>query len=248
MIKIGVADYGLNCWYGATYDYQDRFDLLKAAGYDGIERLEVSSAGDAVNIVADAKRNGLDFATCRGAKAMETLRWTAGLGMKYVWTDPVPLNQPFDDFCRKVNAQIEVSKKYGIEVGIHNHLGLLVETEEQLDEFMEKCPKCKLIFDTGHMAGAYGDPLRVLDKYYDKLVAVHLKDYVIKDAEAKIWHQRLRFCELGGGVMGDLNLDILKEIIKRGYDKWIFVEHDTHLQDPLIDLKISREFIRRAGI
>ena len=52
----------------------------------------------------------------------------------------------------------------------------------------------------------------------------------------------------GGGVMGDLNLDILKEIIKRGYDKWVFVEHDTHLQDPLIDLKTSREYIRRAGI
>ena len=26
LIKVGVADYGLNVWYGAVYDYRDRFD------------------------------------------------------------------------------------------------------------------------------------------------------------------------------------------------------------------------------
>ena len=34
---------------------------------------------------------------------------------------------------------------------------------------------------------------------------------------------------------------------KIGYDGWVFVEHDTHLQDPFKDLAISREYLRKAG-
>ena len=37
-------------------------------------------------------------------------------------------------------------------------------------------------------------------------------------------------------------------IVKKGYEGWVFVEHDTHLRDPLEDLAVSREFLRRAGI
>ena len=61
------------------------------------------------------------------------------------------------------------------------------------------------------------------------------------------WPQRGRFCELGGGNIGLNNADILNAIVRSGYDGWVFVEHDTHLQDPLKDLAISRNYIRKAG-
>lgn len=78
-----------------------------------------------------------------------------------------------------------------------------------------------------------------MGKYFDRIVAVHVKDYVFKDEAADEWHKRLRFCELGEGEMGDVNEKVIRLMAGKGYDGWIHVEHDTHLHDPEIDLKIS---------
>ena len=246
MIKIGVADYGMNVWDGALYDYSDRLEMLKKIGYDGIERLEVKTQAEAVELMANAKYIGMDFATCRGNVISETIRWTAALDKKYIWADSQA--KDFDTYCRQINRQAEVAAKYGVKVGLHNHLGLIVETQEQVEEFFSKCPDCGLILDVGHLSGAGGDPVYIIEKYFDKIVAVHLKDFVYKDKEAKMWWDRIRFCELGAGEMGDLNKKIIEKLLEKGYNGWIFVEHDTHLQSPEIDLKISRDYIRECGI
>ena len=245
MIKVGVADYGLNVWYGAAYDYRDRFAMLKELGYDGIERLVVSSAAEAVERAADARQMGMDFATCEAANANQTIRFASALGLKYVW-----ITAPYYDMdvhVRHVNSQIETAKKYGLKVVLHNHMGY-VETPEQVETLLAQCPEMGLLLDTGHIAAAGGDPLYFIEKYFDRLVAVHVKDFVYKDKEAEIWHERIRFCELGAGEMGELNRLAVLKLLEMGYNGWLFVEHDTHLQDPKLDLAISREFIRKCGI
>ncbi len=246
MIKVGVADYGLNCWYGALYDYEQRFELIKNAGYDGLERLEARSASEAVEISASARRLGLDFATCRGGTPMETLRWSAALGKKYIWVEAQ--DKDFSVFCRQANYQIAAAKSYGVNVALHNHLGLTVETKPQLDEFMKNCPECKLILDVGHLSAAGGDPVQTVKEYADRLAAVHLKDYVYKDRSAKYWWDQLRFCELGAGVMGEQNIKVIEALKSVGYSGWLLVEHDTHLREPAEDLAVSREYIRQLGI
>lgn len=246
MIKVGVADYGLNCWDGALYDYIQRFDMLKGLGYDGIERLEARSASEAMEISANARRCGMDFATCRGGMPSETLRWSAALGKKYIWAESQ--EKDFSAFCRQINRQAAAAQCYGVKVALHNHLGLTVETQEQLYEFMERCPDCGLILDVGHLAAAGGDPTAVIRRFSDRLAAIHLKDYVYKDRSAQYWWDQLRFCELGAGEMGDRNREILDAIKSVGYSGWIFVEHDTHLREPQEDLSVSREYIRKAGI
>ena len=62
------------------------------------------------------------------------------------------------------------------------------------------------------------------------------------------WYERGRFCELGAGNIGLDNKAVLRTLKEVGYDGWVFVEHDTHLQDPLKDLAVSREYIRSAGV
>ncbi len=245
-MKVLIADYGLNVWYGALYDYEDRLTMLKELGYDGLERLEAKTEAEVLNTAATARKMGMDFALCRGGTALETLCWSAALGKNYVWTESGAGDM--DTFCRHVNAQIASTEKYGITVALHNHLGSVVETWEELVTFMEACPKAGLILDTGHLAGAGGNPLEALEKYYDRIVMVHVKDYVITDPNATNWWSRLRFCELGAGEMGDMNLRVLEKLVEKGYDRYLAVEHDTHLRDPKIDLAISREYIRKAGI
>ena len=54
--------------------------------------------------------------------------------------------------------------------------------------------------------------------------------------------------ELGGGEMGDINRDVISFLVKKNFGGWLCLEHDTHLQDPVIDLKISRDYIRKCGV
>ena len=87
-----------------------------------------------------------------------------------------------------------------------------------------------------------------MEQYFDRLVAVHVKEWVSTNPEAEEWYNKGYFCELGGGNIPIENEQVVKTLIKRGYAEWVFVEHDTHLRDPLEDLAVSREFLRKAGI
>jgi sugar phosphate isomerase/epimerase len=246
-MQIGVADYGMNVWDGGCYDTEERLIRLQEIGYDGIERLEAVSADQALYKAVRFRRLGLDYATCRGPNPEVTLQWTAALGKAYVWVSATA--REFSAFCRQANIQAAACRRWGIRAGLHNHLGTPVETQEQLEAFLEACPDCGLILDTAHLAAAGGDPVEIVNRYSERLTAIHLKDWITLREEVGLenWTQRGRFCELGAGNIGLDNAAVLGALRKVGYDGWIFVEQDTHLQDPLRDLAISREYIRQAG-
>ena len=246
-MKFGVADYGMNMWDGGNFDYEARLLELKQIGYEGLERLHAVSADDAMEQSARFRRLGCDFATCSGPSVATSIRWTAALGKTYVWTNV--LARDFDTFCRQVNVQAEACERAGIHVALHNHLGTPVESQAQLEEFLGRCPKCRLILDTAHLAAADGDSAQIVRRYADRLEVMHLKDWLVVDVSIGLgrWPQRGRFCELGAGNIGLDNLAVMRELIDVGYDGWVFIEHDTHLQDPLKDLAISRAYLRDGG-
>ena len=251
MMKIGVADYGMFVWEGGLFDYEQRLRDIKAIGYDGLERLRPVSESDAINTAAMVKKLGMDFATCLSPTAEKSIQWTAALGKEYVWADVSAKN--FDDFCRQVNVQARACERYGIRVALHNHLGSLVETQEQLDEFMRRCPDAGLLLDTGHLAVAGGDALMTASRYYDRLVALHLKCWVMKDKDAPEWYNRGYFTGLDyvptePNAVYVPNAEVVALLKSRGFDKWIMVEHDTHLREPLEDLAESRKWMREHGI
>jgi len=53
-----------------------------------------------------------------------------------------------------------------------------VESQAQLEEFLARCPEAGLILDTAHLAVPKGDPVEIVRRYSDRLVAVHLKDWL----------------------------------------------------------------------
>lgn len=245
-MKFGIADYGMNVWYGVCYDTGARLDDLKAIGYDGIERLEAASPSDAVAKAVLFRERGMDFTTVRGPNPEATIRWTAALGKGYTWTHSS--SRDLDLFCRQTNAQIQAAGRFGVRIGIHNHLGAAVESQAQLETFLERCPLAGLVLDTGHLAAAGGDPVEIVKKYAARLLVVHVKDWLVKNPGIGLekWQERGYFTTLGRGNIGQDNALVLKTLRAVGYDGWVFVEHDTHLQDPLLDLKESREYLRRA--
>jgi sugar phosphate isomerase/epimerase len=209
--------------------------------------LEAKTEAEALRKAATFRRLGMDFGTVRGPSVELSFEWATALGKEYVWTNV--LGREFDAFCRQVNVQVEACARWGLKVGLHNHLGSPVESHEELVEFLDRCPGCGLILDTAHLAAAGGDPLEIVEKYPDRLVVMHLKDWLLTNPEIGLdqWPKRGRFCELGAGNIGLDNAAVMQAVVKSGYDGWVFIEHDTHLQDPLTDLEISMEYLRKAG-
>jgi sugar phosphate isomerase/epimerase len=246
-MKVGIADYGLYVWDGGHFDTEARLNALHAIGYEGLERLSAVSADDALHKAARFRWLGMDFATCLGPNVETTLQWTAGLGKAYVWTNVQ--GRDFDTFCRQVNHQVEISRRWGVRVGLHNHMGTLVETQPQLEAFLARCPDCGLILDTAHLAAVGGEPVAIVERYADRLIAVHLKDWTLTNPEVGMerWWERGRFCALGTGNIGLDNLAVMRAVVAAGYDGWIFVEQDTHLVDPYQELAISRDYLRAGG-
>lgn len=247
-MKIGVADFGLNVYEGGLFDLEGRLLKLKEIGYDGIERLEADSPSQALERAAIFTRLGMDFGTVRATSFGSSLQWTAGFRKEYIWT--AASARDMDAFCRQVNFQCQATAKMNVRTVLHNHLGTVVETQEQLDHFMAACPECGLLLDTAHLAAAGGDPVGTAKKYAQRIIAVHVKDWFAYEPEETIkeWHRKGRFCELGAGNIGLDNHAVLDVLKSSGYDGWIFVEQDTHLRNPYGDLAVSRRYLRDSGI
>ncbi len=245
--KIGLADYGLNVWYGGCYNLEQRLEMLRECGIDGIERLSASDMAEAVQNAALFHRMGMDFTTCSMASPELTMKCACAFGKEYVWF-PMPFGKdvPFADYCRRANGFVEAAAWYNLKGALHNHLGCRVESQQELEDFMQAVPGAALLLDIAHLHAAGGDCVEVIRKYHHRLVAVHFKDiyYVDKSIGLERWWERLRFCELGGGNAGLDCAKIAEELIKHQYQRWLLIEQDTHLQDPKIDLKKSADILK----
>ena len=250
-MKFGVADYGLNVWDGGCYDIQMRLEELKSIGFNGTERLECGDAADAMYRAALYKRLGMDFATCLSSAGIEQSNaFTAALGKEYVWLSPgedLRTKVDMDVFIRRANRFVQAAESAGVKAALHNHLGLRIQDQEELDRFMDEVPGAWLLLDIGHLHGAGGDIIRTIEKYIGRIAAVHFKDVFIKDAAIGLdqWPERLRFCELGAGNCQVPWLEAARLLKKLGYNRWVFIEHDTHLREPLTDLKISLDALKQ---
>jgi sugar phosphate isomerase/epimerase len=245
-MKIGVADYGMTVWDGGQYDLEDRLQGLKEIGFNGIERLEATGPADALQRAAIYRRLGMDFTTCRAPSMQNSIEWTAALGKAYVWFSCGDMGRgvDFDAFCRRANAQAKACRRWGLTAAIHNHMHQRVENQRELEDFLKAVPGAGIVFDTGHLSMAGGDPVEIVRKYHQRIVVLHLKDVFLTGQVRPDGIKDYRFCELGAGNNGFDNAAVLKAVREVGWDGWIHIEQDHHLRDPLIDLKTSREFVR----
>lgn len=246
-MRYGVADYGMSAWDGGLYDYEERLAELKSIGYEGIERLPAHSADEAVYKSARVRRLNMDYACIRGPSTELSIQWNAAFGRDYVWLESKPAGYDLDAFCRQANLFVQTCRRWGLNAALHNHMGTCVETQEELETFLQACPECTMVLDTAHLAAVGGDPVAVIRSYPERIQVMHLKDWYQTDPTAEAWHERGRFCELGGGNIGMDHRAVIGALTDAGYDGWIFVEQDTHLQDPLVDLATSLRLLKEPA-
>ena len=156
------------------------------------------------------------------------------------------------------NIAKAVKDKYGMQTIFHHHCGGYVETPWEVAKLMELTnpDALGLCLDMGHFAFGGGDPVKALEKYYDRIWHVHFKDFDPKVGRAARENkydyfksvEEGVFCELGKGNV-DFN-SIVKILNEKGYDGWIVVEQDVlpGMGSPKKCAANNRQYIKSLGL
>ncbi|WEX10600.1 sugar phosphate isomerase/epimerase [Chelativorans sp. AA-79] len=129
------------------------------------------------------------------------------------------------------DAQKLLAEKFGVSLAFHPHVATAVEFEAQIDRLLQDTD-IGLCFDTGHHAFWNQDPLAYMDKVWDRIGYMHLKNV---DATVR---QRMLDGQLGvreafeAGIMcplpdGVVDIAAVMRMLKeRGFAGPVVVEQD----------------------
>lgn len=126
--------------------------------------------------------------------------------------------------------------EHGLTLAYHHHLMMVAETFDEISTLFDKTGReVGLLLDTGHAAGGGFDYTKLIDRFGDRIVHIHLKD--MRGAEmAKVRSNDLSFnTGVRNGmftVPGDGVIDfapLARFVRNLGYRGWMVVEAE---QDP----------------
>ena len=140
-------------------------------------------------------------------------------------------------YGRTMTAFAEWCADEGMPIAYHHHMGAAIETEAELDGLMSHSGEAlRLAYDTGHLAFAGGDGLRVVERHRERLGHIHTKDVRLSVVDG-LDRSRESFLDavIKGAftVPGDGDLDfetIVGRLHEVGYEGWFVVEAE---QDPV---------------
>ena len=165
----------------------------------------------------------------------------------------------FKELCARCNQIGELAGEMGFTAGLHNHMGQMVQNQDEVDRFMAMTdPKLfGLSPDTCHLNLAGCDVVGTLERYKHRIRFLDYKDSRWT-TPAKDWVQpngkvfpkdstQARFFN-SSYDLGDGQVDfpacqrVLKSVNYRG---WICVDLDTSRLGPLADFKRCGDYIVR---
>lgn len=164
--------------------------------------------------------------------------------------------QMIDATHRVANIALD---RFGLRLVFHPHGEAYVETEEQIEAFLEQTDPAtvSLCLDTGWHAYRGGDPVSFMRRHHDRTPYLHLKS-VDKDVLGEVEAHKLSiatavqrgvFCEPSEGVVDFLSFrDVLRDI---NFDGWAIVEQDMYpapWDKPLPIAKRTRAYLREIGL
>jgi sugar phosphate isomerase/epimerase len=265
--------------------FTDILDVMQATGFIGIRltgfpRVLEKYGLTAAQLQRELAKRSLHVATIswggplqdpaqRAAvleSAREAMRFLADFGSNHLVvfspkrpTQGANSQETFRELCTRCNQIGELAREMGFTVGLHNHLGEMVQTQDEIDLFMTMTDASLfgLSPDTAHLYLAGCDVVSTLQKHRHR---IHFLDY--KDAR---WTSpSVDWIQPNGEVLprdsasarfyasiydlGDGNVDfpachrILKSVDFRG---WICVDLDTARAGPVADFRRCGEYIAR---
>jgi inosose dehydratase len=159
------------------------------------------------------------------------------------------------DECKRLGALLtEVGKRtsdLGVQLGYHNHVNTISEHPANLDLVLENAdPRyVKLELDTAHCVAGGGDPAKVIERYRDRLLFLHLKDVVDVPMTPKLKYP-FQWVELGRGRVDFPAVFVALDKVR--FRGWAVVELDRVPDDghtPKECAIISRDYLtQKIGV
>ncbi len=159
-------------------------------------------------------------------------------------------------YGEKLTALAERMKnEFNIVMAYHHHKGTLIETEDEVDQLLANSGDAVgLLADSGHIAFAGGDPVRLLQKHAARIKYIHCKDLRAEPMQRALredWPFMRAVLEGVFTVPGDGHLDFqafLNAVAAMNYRGWLVVEaeQDPARANPLEYSRLGGEHIRRC--
>jgi inosose dehydratase len=144
----------------------------------------------------------------------------------------------WDEFGRKLTDVADYLAETGLRMAYHHHLGTVVETQRDLDRFLNSTgPSVGLTVDTGHAALGGVDALALFRDHPHRVAHVHCKDIRFQVFRRVKSEGRSFLSGVISGMFtvpgdGDLQFaGVMQALAKIGYAGWIIVEAE---QDPAV--------------
>ena len=173
---------------------------------------------------------------------------------------PVLSDQQFEKLAKGLNGIAKLAQAKGMKTAFHYHIGTGVQSMEETEKLLAMTDPdlVGLVFDTGHSTLAGGDPVKLLEKYLDRVYHIHFKDLrsdVYHQAKEQDWSfltsvKEGIFTVPGDGDMVDWD-GIFAILNDSDYEGWIVVEaeQDPAKADPLEYAIKARKFIaEKSGL
>jgi len=161
-------------------------------------------------------------------------------------------NHEWYSYCKKISELSDMLMDEGIPISYHEHMGTIIQSEEDLDRFMDMTNKNTfLLYDTGHLMFAEANYEKILKNYISRINHVHCKD-IRKDVFKRSVRDDLSFREsfLNGvfTVPGDGCIDygpLIKILFEEKYQEWLIIEaeQDPKNANPLEYAKIGYKYL-----
>jgi inosose dehydratase len=149
----------------------------------------------------------------------------------------------------------QIAVDHGLTFAYHPMVSTIIQEEDQIDHLLDSYPALPLVLDTGHLALAGIEPIRLLDRYLDRIVHVHLKNIrpdVVRRVQSEPFCWSWTVIEGAFTVPGDGGLDfqpIVDRLKSAGYQGWVVVEaeQDRYVANPYLYAKLARDYLKEAA-
>ena len=147
----------------------------------------------------------------------------------------------------------------GVKPVVHPHIGTYIESGADAARILERS-SIDICLDVGHLALAGDDPAELVDRLFDRIQHVHLKDVDLEVASAVRQGDTSYYDAVKEGLFkplgqGDLKIaDIVNGLEVGGYRGWYVLEQDVVLTSepapgsgPAQDAATSVEYLKRLA-
>ena len=263
-VKWGLGSNLWNYFPGSTFT--DILDVMRDTGFIGLRVTQFPQILKTYNISAkqmhdEASKRGCQIVTisfngpaqdpARRAELVENARaameFLKEFGAKHLVVfspnrSAGRADGAFQTMCESFNEIGRAAGEMGFRAGLHNHIGQMVQTPEELDRCMRMTDPKLFYFspDTAHLHLAGFDVAKTLERYNDRMMLADYKDAKRPPNQGDSFDRNTIF-DLGDG---EIDFPACHRVLKSaGYRGWLIVDLDIARQGPPASYRRSGAYV-----